>query len=103
MKIDNNTNNPVVLLETPSKPSSVKANNDSQTGSQKTVNSQDKVELSAWKDEVSRLKGMMQTIPSTNTDKVTQIKNAIDAGTYNVKGQVVAGSMLKSNLLDEIL
>ena len=103
MKIDNNNNNQVVLLETPSKASSVKANNDAQTGSQKAADSQDKVELSAWKDEVNRLKGMMTTIPATNTDKVAQVKDAIDAGTYNVKGQVVARSMLKSNLLDEIL
>jgi negative regulator of flagellin synthesis FlgM len=102
MKIDNNDNQ-VVLLSNLSKPSSVKAGNDTQTGSQKTVDTQDKVELSAWKDEVSSLKGTMQTIPATNTDKVAQVKAAIDAGTYNVKGQVVARSMLKSSLLDEIL
>jgi anti-sigma28 factor (negative regulator of flagellin synthesis) len=38
-----------------------------------------------------------------NEDKVANVKQAIDSGTYNAKGVMVARSMLKSQLLDETL
>jgi len=38
-----------------------------------------------------------------NESKVASMKQAIDSGTYNAKGVLVARSMLKSQLLDETL
>jgi len=36
-------------------------------------------------------------------EKVENLRQAVQAGTYNIKGELVAKSLLKSHLLDEIL
>ena len=63
----------------------------------------DKVELSSRKQEVQTLKERVDTVPVVRQDKVDQVKADIKAETYNVKGELVARSLLKSTLLDEIL
>jgi len=63
----------------------------------------DKVELSSRKQEVQALKEKVNAAPVVRQDKVDQIKADMKAETYNVKGELVARSMLKSTLLDEIL
>ena len=63
----------------------------------------DKVELSSRKQEVQAVRDRVNATPVVRQDKVDQIKSEIKAETYNVKGELVAKSMLKSTLLDEIL
>ena len=63
----------------------------------------DRVELSGWKDEVAGLKERTESIPEVDEDKVARVKQAIDSGTYPVDGKKVARSMLKNQLLDEIV
>ncbi len=101
MKIENDKQ--VVLLNSLTKPGSTKGAGDAQVGSQKVAGSGDKVELSGWKDEVNRLKEQVKALPDVNEDKVANMKQAIDSGTYNAKGVLVARSILKSHLLDETL
>ena len=103
MKIDKDRQ--LQLLQNVSAPPSSKAGKTetSQTSTQGSATTTDKVELSGWKGEVARLKEKMNSIPAVDEDKVAQVKQAIDSGTYNANGQVVARSILKSNLLDEIL
>ena len=101
MKIDNDTQ--VVLLNNLTKPSSLKGGSDAQGSSQKVADTGDKVELSSWKDQVNSLKEQVKALPDVNEDKVASVKQAIDSGTYNAKGVLVARSMLKSQLLDETL
>jgi flagellar biosynthesis anti-sigma factor FlgM len=62
----------------------------------------DKVELSSRKQEIDKIKEKVMASPVIRQDKVDQIREAIKGETYNVKGELVAKSMLKSNLLDEI-
>jgi negative regulator of flagellin synthesis FlgM len=62
----------------------------------------DKVELSSRKQEIETIKEKVMASPVVREEKVDQIKEAIETGTYNVKGELVAKSMLKSSLLDEI-
>jgi flagellar biosynthesis anti-sigma factor FlgM len=62
----------------------------------------DKVELSSRKQEIQTLKEKVDSAPVIRQDKVDQIKSEMQAQTYNVKGELVARSMLKSTLLDEI-
>lgn len=63
----------------------------------------DKVELSSRKQEIQAIRDKVDATPVVRQDKVDEIKSAITAETYNVKGELVAKSLLKSTLLDEIL
>ncbi|MCX7965210.1 MAG: flagellar biosynthesis anti-sigma factor FlgM [Syntrophorhabdaceae bacterium] len=63
----------------------------------------DKIELSIKRQEIQKLVEKTKAIPEVRLDKVEQIKEAIKSETYNVKGKLVAKSILKSNILDEIL
>jgi len=101
MKIDNDKQ--VVLLNNLTKPSSLKGGSDAQGSSQKVAGTGDKVELSGWKDQVNSLKERVKALPDVDENKVASVKQAIDSGTYNAKGVMVARSMLKSQLLDETL
>ena len=66
-------------------------------------NSTDKVELSGRKEEIQRIADRVKAAPDVRQEKVERIQSEVAAGTYNVKGQLVARSILKSQLLDEIL
>jgi negative regulator of flagellin synthesis FlgM len=101
MKIDSNKQ--VVLLNNLTKPSSLQGGSDAQGSSQKVAGSGDKVELSGWKDQVNSLKERVKALPDVDENKVASVKQAIDWGTYNAKGVLVARSILKSQLLDETL
>ena len=102
MKIANDSQ--VVLLNNLTKPSSVKGGSDAQGSSQNVSGTGgDTVELSGWKDQVNSLKERVKALPDVDENKVASVKQAIDSGTYNAKGVLVARSMLKSQLLDETL
>jgi len=102
MKIDNNKQ--LQLLDNLSKSGTAKTKADSnQTVAQISSTTADKVELSGWKDEVARLKEKVKALPDVRADKVAAVQEALKSETYNVKGELVAKSILKSNLLDEIV
>jgi len=101
MKIDNDKQ--MHLMEGLSKSSLVKTKNDgAKTATQPTIGTQDKVELSSWKDEVNRLKEKVKAMPAVRAEKVAEIQEALKTETYNVKGELVARKILQSHLLDEI-
>ncbi len=101
MKIESDKQ--VVLLNNLAKSSSVKGGSDTQSSAQNVSDTGDKVELSSFKDQVNGLKDQAKTLPDVNQSKVDSIKQAIDSGTYNAKGEIIARGMLKSQLLDETL
>jgi negative regulator of flagellin synthesis FlgM len=63
----------------------------------------DRVELSSRKDEIERIKERVKATPAVRQDRVDAIKEALKTETYNVKGELVARSLIKNHLLDEIL
>lgn len=63
----------------------------------------DKVELSSRKQEVDRLTEKAKAQSVIREDKVEGLKASIEDGTYNARGQIVAASILKANILDELL
>ncbi|MBP8626843.1 MAG: flagellar biosynthesis anti-sigma factor FlgM [Syntrophorhabdales bacterium] len=69
-------------------------------GSKETT---DKVELSKKSQDVERLVQKTKAIPEVRQDKVERIREAIKSETYNVKGELIAKSLLKSSILDTIL
>ena len=63
----------------------------------------DKVELSGRKAEIDQLKEKIKATPATRQEKIDAIKKALENNTYNVKGEDVARSIIKSQVLDEAL
>ncbi len=97
MKIDKDKQ--LQLLQNLSGTSSAKTKADaSQTTTQGSADTGDKVELSGLKGQVASLQAKTKAIPAVDEDKVARIKQAIQSGTYNASGQMVARSMLKSQL-----
>jgi flagellar biosynthesis anti-sigma factor FlgM len=101
MKIDKDKQ--LQLLDSLSKSSSLKSKKDTQVAARTTGGTQDKVELSVWKQEVSRLVEKAKAMPDVNEEKVAQIQQELATQTYNPRGELVARSLLKGQFLDEIL
>jgi flagellar biosynthesis anti-sigma factor FlgM len=102
MKIENN--NKVQLLDHLVKSANAKSPKQGGVG-QKDNQQQvtDKVELSGRKIEIDQLKEKVKAAPATRQEKIDAIKQALDNKTYNVKGEDVARSILKNQVLDEAL
>ena len=54
----------------------------------------DRVEISGRNDEISTLKTMISQVPDPSLEKIPQIKQQLDNGTYHVEARVVAEKML---------
>jgi len=65
-------------------------------------NPTDVVELTSRKEEIERIKERVKAAPVIQQDKVDQIRESINTGTYNIKGEMVAKSILKSHFLDQL-
>jgi flagellar biosynthesis anti-sigma factor FlgM len=63
----------------------------------------DKVELSTKREEINSIKDRVKAEPGIRQDKVDMMREAVQNQTYNIKGEMVARSILKSQLLDELL
>ena len=74
------------------------------TGNRDTVSKKrtDRVELSHSYKDIKRVKKIVDAIPDVKMDKVNSLKRAIENGTYNVKGEEIAGGMIKSSLIDTV-
>ncbi|MBA4416620.1 MAG: flagellar biosynthesis anti-sigma factor FlgM [Syntrophus sp. (in: bacteria)] len=104
MKVENDkkTN----LLDTLTKPNQLKLLKEKGSkGIDEKVdgNLTDTVELTSRKAEIERIKERVKAAPVIQQDKVDQIRESIKANTYNIKGEMVARSILKSHFLDQLL
>jgi flagellar biosynthesis anti-sigma factor FlgM len=63
----------------------------------------DQVTVSTVAKEIARLQVDVSKIPEVRTDIVDKIQHAINTNTYNVKGEAVAGKMLKEVLIDSFI
>lgn len=66
------------------------------------VLTKDQVTVSETAKQISRLMVEVSNIPDIRTDRVEELKNAINSGTYEVKGSEVAGKILKEALIDKL-
>lgn len=102
MKVENNGN--VHILDTLAKATS---NAGTQQGSNaKSSTSQsvaDKVEISGTREEVARLTEKVKAASTDREERIQAVKEAVQSGTYQVDGKLVAKSMLKDHILNEVL
>ncbi len=99
MKIENG--NKTNLLDSLLKSGQTKPQ--SQANDSKAQSGFDKVELSSRKEEINSIKDRVKSEPAIRQDKVDMMREAVQNQTYNIKGELVARSILKSQLLDELL
>lgn len=64
---------------------------------------EDKVELSSKAKEICEAKKLLNAAPDVRDEMVKSIKNQIEQGTYQIKGDKVALKMIKESLLDELV
>ncbi|HAK89956.1 MAG TPA: flagellar biosynthesis anti-sigma factor FlgM [Nitrospiraceae bacterium] len=67
------------------------------------VVSKDQVTVSDRAKEIARLQLEVSKLPEVRTDRVEEVKNAINAGTYEVKGSEVAGKLLEEAVIDSLI
>ena len=65
--------------------------------------SRDQVTVSDRAKEIGRLRVEVSKTPEIRADRVDEVKNAINAGAYNVKGEAVAGKLVKEAIIDSLI
>ncbi|MFQ3574232.1 MAG: flagellar biosynthesis anti-sigma factor FlgM [Thermodesulfovibrionales bacterium] len=63
----------------------------------------DQITVSNTAKEIARLQVDVSKIPEVRTDIVDRLQHAITSNTYNVKGEAVAGKILKEVLIDSFI
>jgi flagellar biosynthesis anti-sigma factor FlgM len=101
MKIENDTK--INLLDSLVKATQSQPQKEPVTEKNANGSTFDTVELSSGTQEINELTEKAKAQPAVRQEKVDAMKEAIQNQTYNVKGQLVAKSILKSQLLDELL
>jgi negative regulator of flagellin synthesis FlgM len=64
---------------------------------------EDQVVVSDQAKEIGRLQAEVSKIPDVRPDRVEDVKNAVNTGTYNIKGETVAGKILKEAVIDSTI
>jgi flagellar biosynthesis anti-sigma factor FlgM len=100
MKISSDNN--IHVLDTQNRAEQLKNTKQAGEGQKGREAVVDTVEFSTRKAEVEKLHEQTNALPATRQEKIAVIKQSIEDGTYNVKGELIARSMLKSQLLDEL-
>jgi negative regulator of flagellin synthesis FlgM len=67
------------------------------------ISKDDQITLSGPARDIGRLQMDVSKLPDVRTDRVEEVKNSINAGTYDVKGDAVAGKLLKDAIIDKII
>ncbi len=58
--------------------------------------------MSSRAKTLNRIAAAVDTVPDIRTEKVIRIKQAIDAGTYDVKSEDVVDALIRDRLSDEV-
>ena len=77
--------------------------NSSTKNNTKGLLAEDKVELSSFTNNINKAKQLIQAIPDIREDKIADIKNQIEKGTYHFKEKELASRILKESLLNDLL
>ncbi len=62
------------------------------------ISREDKVVLSPKAREIQEAKKILNSLPDIREEKVAHLKNQIENGTYQIKGEKIAVKMLKESL-----
>ncbi len=86
------------------KPETVKGKvSEKKSGEATAEPKQDRVSLSGAAHGFARLKETVNSMTDVRADKVEALKNSIASGSYNVKGDDVAGKLIKDTIVDGLI
>lgn len=86
------------------KPEEVKGKaSEKKSGETAATSKPDQVSLSGAAKELIKLKETVNSMPDVRADKVEALKNSIASGSYNVKGNDVAGKLIRSSIVDDLI
>ena len=81
-----------------------KTNKDTERGRQSAlIDKSEKVVISQQGREISRAEMLVKSLPEVRAEKVDQIKQAIQDGTFEIDNLKLAENIIKEHLLDDIL
>jgi len=63
----------------------------------------DKVQISKRSKEIQRVREAVEASPDVRSEKVKELKTAVESGSYNVKGEAIAEEMIKRSVIDTLL
>jgi negative regulator of flagellin synthesis FlgM len=75
----------------------------SEATSGEVISKDDQITLSGTAKDIGRLQAEVSKLPDIRPDKVEDVKNAINSGTYDVKGDAVAGKLLQNAIVDKLI
>lgn len=64
---------------------------------------QDEVRISDHAKEMQRIAAVVQEPDAARTEQLERLRQALDTGTYNVDGRMVADAMIRQILTDSVL
>lgn len=74
---------------------------DQQTKVEQIEKISDRLEFSVYSGEFQRLRQNVHEAPEIRAERVAELKQQIEAGTYNIKAEKVAEAMITGGLIDE--
>jgi negative regulator of flagellin synthesis FlgM len=75
----------------------------SQSKAKTPDSSQDQVDISDHAKEMARIKALALKSDPERAERVQQIRQAVDGGTYNVSGRTVADALIRHAITDAVL
>ena len=100
-----NSKQPLVMLDSamhrldPQQKTSLRT---ASSGGENQGSDADRIELSVRGLQIQNLESLVRAAPDVRDAKVEAVRNAVQAGTYNVKGEQIADKILSGSLIDEI-
>ncbi len=99
MKISE-TGNSVTDLISQYKINEEKLNSGAEKQATDNVVPEEKVSLSSAARDIQQAEKAIKKLPDVREEKVRELQNQIETGTYDVNGEKIAGKMISESLLD---
>jgi negative regulator of flagellin synthesis FlgM len=61
---------------------------------------EEKVDLSTMAKEIQQAKVEVSRLPDVREEKINEIKNQVNKGTYNISGEKIASKMVQESIID---
>jgi len=100
MKISDVKDINVQLVQQYQKNDNYAANNSDKRAVNAAANPEEKVDLSTQAKDIQQAKNALSKVPDVREEKVREIKNQVENGTYNVSGEEIAGKMVGESIVD---
>ena len=78
------------------------ASSDAPSGKGKTKTGEDSVELSQNARDLTLAQAALRDIPDIRSEKVSELKQQLSEGSYEIKPKIIAGKMIEESLRNKM-